>query len=267
MVATRYVAGEVGPASLACMRYALAVLCLVPFLIASGRPRIAPRDALAVALLGIVQFGLLIALLNFGLRHMSATRAALLFATFPLLTMLVAAALGRESLTRRKSAGVLLALAGVGIALGEAIFSPAGEEEWIGALAVLGSALCGAVCSVLYRPYLGRCPTLWVGAIAMSASVLFLAPLSWPEGLFSAPPVLDGLGWASVLFIGLSSGAGYLLWLGALKHASPTKVTVFLSLSPVTAAVLGVLLLGEPLTPATALGTATVVLGLIVATR
>ncbi len=49
--------------------------------------------------------------------------------------------------------------------------------------------------------------------------------------------------------MGLSSGGGYVRWLWALRHASPTRATAFLSLSPLTAAVLGAALLGEPVTP------------------
>jgi drug/metabolite transporter (DMT)-like permease len=267
MVATRVIALDIGPASLAMLRYAIAVLCLLPFVALAGRRRIARRDLLPVMALGVVQFGLLIALLNLGLRYMPASRAALIFATFPLLTMVIAAALGRERLTAAKAAGVLLSILGVAVTLGEGLLVETVEAEWIGAACVLGSALCGAVCSVLYRPYLQRNPTLSVGALAMLAAVLFLAPLSVPEGLYDAAPALSRLGWWLVLAIGLSSGAGFLLWLWALKHATPTRVTVFLSLSPVTAAVLGVLLLGEPLTLGTIAGILAVVCGLWIATR
>ncbi len=45
------------------------------------------------------------------------------------------------------------------------------DREWVGALAVLASALSGALCSVLYRPYLGRCPTLPLSAFAMLAVI------------------------------------------------------------------------------------------------
>jgi drug/metabolite transporter (DMT)-like permease len=55
---------------------------------------------------------------------------------------------------------------------------------------------------------------------------------------------------AAVTFIGISSGVGYFWWLYALKHESPTRVTVFLALNPVTAALLGWALLGEALHPA-----------------
>jgi drug/metabolite transporter (DMT)-like permease len=118
---------------------------------------------------------------------------------------------------------------------------------WWGELAVLGSACVGALCSVFYRPYLQRYPTLNVSAFAMLASVLFLAVLAlqedWPARVLTVLPQ----SWAVVAFIGASSGIGYFLWLYALKHESPTRVTVFLALNPLTAALLGTLLLHEAL--------------------
>jgi drug/metabolite transporter (DMT)-like permease len=267
MVATRFVVHDIGPASLAFLRYAIAVLCLVPPVLMSARVRFAMRDLLIVMALGIVQFGVLIALLNFGLQFISSTRAALLFSTFPLMTMIIAACLGREPLGRTKVAGVVLTIIGVGVALGEGLITESAVGEGTGALLVLAAALCGAICSVLYRPYLARYPTLPVGAWAMLASVMFLAAPAGVEGLFTQVPHLPLAGWMAVLFIGLSSGVGYALWLWALKHTTPTQVTVFLSLSPVTAALLGVWILGEPFTSGVLLGLAGVVAGLWLATR
>jgi drug/metabolite transporter (DMT)-like permease len=267
LVATRFVIHDIGPASLALLRYAIALLCLLPAVFLSARTRFAPRDLMAVMGLGVVQFGVLIALLNVGLQFISSTRAALLFSTFPLLTMLIAAALGREPLTRAKGAGVALTIAGVGLALSEKLMASNSKNEWLGALMVLLAALCGAVCSVLYRPYLARYPTLPIGAWAMLASVLFLSGLAGAEGFFADGPHLGALGWAAVVFIGGSSGIGYFLWLWALKHTTPTRVTVFLSLSPITAVLLGVWLLGEPFTPGVLLGLIGVVGGLWLATR
>ena len=267
LVATRFVVNDIGPASLAFLRYAVAVLCLVSPLLMSARTRFAPRDLVVVMALGIVQFGILIALLNLGLHFISSTRAALLFATFPLMTMVIAALLGRENLTGTRAAGVVLTIVGVAVALGERLLTESASGEWLGAVLVLTAALCGAVCSVLYRPYLARYPTLPVGFWAMLSSVGFLSGLAGMEGLFTEPPRLDPKGWTVVICIGLSSGIAYVLWLWALKHASPTRVTVFLSLSPVTAALLGVWILGEPFTPGVLLGLAGVVGGLWLATR
>ena len=268
MVATRFVVDQTGPASLAMLRYLIGFACLAPAVALSARVRFERQDIAPVALLGIVQFGILIALLNYGLKFVPSARAALIFATFPLVTMLLAAALGQERLTQAKTAGVLLSILGVGFALGDKLFLGARvSEEWIGALAVLAAAVSGAVCSVLYRPYLRRYPALQVGAFAMLASVGFLALLAAQEGFFTQVPRFTTGGAAAIAFIGVSSGIGYWLWLWALNHTTPTRVTVFLSLSPITAAGLGAVLLGEAITAATLAGLACVALGLWLAHR
>jgi drug/metabolite transporter (DMT)-like permease len=99
----------------------------------------------------------------------------------------------------------------------------------------------------------------------MAASVLFLMLPAAAEGAFSAAPRFSFGGWAAVAFIGVSSGVGYYIWLWALARATPTRVTVFLSLSPVTASALGVVLLGEDLSLLALAGVAAVVLGLWIA--
>ncbi len=264
MVATRFVVDQTGPASLALLRYVIGFCCLMPFLLWSGeRMRFEGRDWVPIGLLGVTQFGILIALLNYGLRFIPSGRGALIFATFPLLTMVIAASLGYERFMLAKTLGVLLTIAGVGVALGEkAVQSSGSAHEWRGEIAVFASALSGAVCSVLYRPYLRKYPTLQVSAFAMLASVAFLAALAHGEGFLGSLPRITAGGWAAIVFIGFGSGVGYYLWLWALKHASATRVTVFLALSPLTAAGLGALVLGEHLSPLSALGLAFVALGL-----
>jgi drug/metabolite transporter (DMT)-like permease len=264
IVATRFVIGETTPAALAFMRYAVGFLCLLPPLAMASRTRFERGDMLPIALLGVAQFGALIALLNYGLQTVTAARAALIFASFPLLTMVVAAALGRERPTAAKALGVALTIAGVALVLGE---NSIGAEAigWTGEAAVLGAALVGAICSVLYRPYLRKYPTLSVSAFAMLASVAVLALAAAGEGFFAAAPRFTPEGWLAIAFIGVSSGVGYFLWLWALQHASPTRVTAFLALSPITAAALGALALAEPLTGQLLAGLACVVAGLWVA--
>jgi drug/metabolite transporter (DMT)-like permease len=263
MVATRFVIDQTAPASLAFLRYLIGCCCLLPAVLLSEGVRFERRDLLPIGLLGITQFGILIALLNYALRFIPSARAALVFATMPLLTMLLATALGQERLTGVKTLGVLLTIAGVGFALGEKAVQRGGAAQgWVGELAVFASALCGAVCSVLYRPYLRRYPTLPVSAFAMLASVGFLAMLAAGEGFFRSLPRFTTGGWLAVVFIGINSGIGYYLWLWALNHTTPTKVTVFLALSPVTATVLGAAFLAERLSTLSLLGLACVAAGL-----
>ena len=80
MVATRFVVDQTGPASLAMLRYLIGFACLAPAVALSARVRFERQDIAPVALLGIVQFGILIALLNYGLKFVPSARAALIFA-------------------------------------------------------------------------------------------------------------------------------------------------------------------------------------------
>jgi drug/metabolite transporter (DMT)-like permease len=267
-VATRSVVDQAGPVSLACLRYTIGLVCLLPPLLLGPRARLARRDLLPIGLLGIGQFGVLIVLLNVALQTIPAGRAALLFATMPLLTLLLGAVLRLEALTWPKVLGVLLTVAGVGLVLGESALAGGSASAWGGDAAALGSALVGAVCSVLYRPYLRRYPTVQISTLAMFASVLFLGTAAAAsEQFLAAAPRFTTSGWGAVVFLGAASGLGYFLWLWALGHASATRVTVFLALSPITAAALGALLLGEAPSKPFLLGLASVAVGLWLANQ
>ena len=268
MVASKFVIAETEPASLALWRYSIGTLgLLLPWFLMRRIP-FERRDLLPIALLGIGQFGILIALLNYGLQYISSGLGALLFATFPMMTMLLAATLRLEALTLAKSAGVLLGIVGVGLAVSHNLsLLHEGTGFWPGVVAVLASALTGAICSVFYRPYLKKYPPLQVSVFAMMASVLFLALPAAHEGIFDQWPAFSLPGWFAVLFIGLASSLGYYTWLYALKHATPTRVALFLSLGPVVATALGGVLLGEVITPLFLAGLALVVAGLWIAHR
>jgi len=103
MVATRYVITQSDPASLALLRYSLGTLGLIPPFLMIRRIRFKGRDLMPIALLGIGQFGILIALLNYGLQYVGSGLGALVFASFPLMTMVLAAALRLERMTVAKT--------------------------------------------------------------------------------------------------------------------------------------------------------------------
>jgi drug/metabolite transporter (DMT)-like permease len=270
---SRLALAEVPPLSLAMLRYAVGFICLAPFAWPMRRAALtAPhlhsgaRDFAGMALLGIGQFGVLIALLNFGLQRVGAGQAALIFSLFPLITLVLSTLLGRERVTATLLAGVLISIAGVAVSLAPKLGAH-GNASWWGELAVLTAAAIGAACSVLYRPYLRRYPTLPVSAFAMLASVVFLALAAWPEQWPQRLGTFSATAWTATLFIGVSSGIGYFWWLYALKNESPTRVTVFLALNPPTAALLGWAMLGEPVHQSVIAGLLLVAMGLWLATQ
>ncbi len=268
LVASRYVIDQTTPETLAMLRYAIGFFCIAPVVLITSRSWFLRKDIIPVSLLGILQFAILVTLLNYALQFIPSARVALIFATFPLQTMLIAAVIGREALTWKKSLGVILTIIGIGFVLGEDLFQATeGTNQWVGAIAAGLSAFFGALCSVLYRPYLQRYPAQNVSALAMFASVIFLFIVSkWQGGLETIGQIsFDG--WLAVVFIGVSSGASFFAWLWALKHLSPVRVTMFLSLSPVTSAILGVAFLSEPISAYLIAAMGLVISGLILALK
>jgi len=268
LVASKYVIDQTTPAALAMLRYAIGFLCLLPVVLSLSRLNFTFRDLLPISLLGALQFGVLIALLNYALQYLPSAQVALIFSTFPLQTLILAFLFGKESFSWTKCIAVLLTITGIAVTLGEELyFSRNIPIHWPSVLAATASAFIGALCSIFYRPYLEKYPTQNVGALAMLASVFILFIYSGLEGSLVELSAITTTGWLVILFIGISSGIGYFSWLWALKYLPPTKVTIFLSLSPITSAFLGALILAEPLTASLTSGIVLVSAGLIIGLR
>jgi drug/metabolite transporter (DMT)-like permease len=259
------VIAEAGPASLALFRYLIALVIILP--VAWRRlPAMRRADILPIGLLGVGQFGLLILFLNISLQSLDPGRVTLIFATFPILTMIFAIAIGRERFTWRGTVGIVLTVLGVALSVGALLdFQHGGAGQWLGIGAAFLSAVIGAACSIGYGPYLKRNPTVSVSFVAMTAAVVFLLVPSSLEGLFSGWSGFSVAGWGAIAFIGASSGVGYFLWLHALSALPASNVAAFLGLSPMLAVALSALFLGAPYTGADAAGLVLVLSGLAIA--
>lgn len=242
MVSTRTVSTATSPVTLAFLRYLIGVAMLgIPVLLAH-RTRFAWRDAVAVAGLGILQFAVLIVLLNIALGSLSAATCALIFSTMPLVTLCLSVGLRRERFSLARLAGLLLAVAGVAVLLRATLQQETTAiDDWTALAALIGATLIGAVCSMLYRPYVQRYAALPTSALAMLAAVVFLLVLCLITGQPLAPS-LNTLQWANVAFIGLASGVGYFCWLWALSQLDASRVVAFQALGPITAAVIELVL-------------------------
>jgi drug/metabolite transporter (DMT)-like permease len=250
VVATRYVVPQTTPVVLAFVRYVIATATLVLLLRERAFPAMPRRDRARVALLGVLFFGVFPWSFSASLTHLPAAHVALVVATNPLVTLALSVWRGVERLTTRAILGQLLAFSGLVIALapgGDAAVRVVGSDAWIGYLEIGTTVLCGAVYNVWSRPLLARYDALAITAQSMLMGTVALAPLAFAQGLLSRLPQVTAMGWATVVFLGTAGGAlGFGLWIWALRHSTPSRVAVFLALNPITAIVLGVVLLGEP---------------------
>ncbi|MDQ5809387.1 MAG: DMT family transporter [Actinomycetota bacterium] len=268
VVAVRVAVQEVPPLSLAVLRFGQGGLLLVLLLLLAGARDLLCvrwRDLPPLILLGAVLFTVFPVTFNAGLRLVEASRGALILATIPIWSALLARMARSERLVPRQVVGIFLSLAGVGLALAE---RGLGWQGGLGTLAgdglMLVTALCGAAYGVLAQRALARYSALTVTTYAMVLGTVLLVPAALVEGLVGVLPQLDLQTVALLVFLGVFGGAlGFFLWTFALTRLTPTQVTVYINLNPLVAMVLAAVLLAEHLTIIFAAGFSVVVLGVL----
>jgi len=262
---TRFIIDAADPVTIAVFRFGLGFLILLPvaLVLRSRWPR--GRDWIGVAALGVMFYGVFFVVYAEALVYTTAARGSLAISTLPLLTMMVAACLGREKLTGRKTLGVFVAMAGVAMALAAGL-AEAPPEAWRGDLMMTAAMFSMALYNVLSRPFMQRSSALGyaTAGMAFGSGLNFLLVLQG-DG-FEAVRSFDAAQWAGALYLGVFAGAlGFYLWVYALERATPTRVANTITVSPIAAALAGAVLLGEPIGASLLVGIAAVALGIWIA--
>jgi len=262
---TRFIIDAADPVTIAVFRFGLGFLILLPvaLVLRCRWPR--GRDWIGVAALGVMFYGAFFVVYAEALVYTTAARGALAISTLPLLTMIVAALLEKEKLTVRKSVGVLVAMSGVALALAAGL-AEAPAQAWRGDLIMTAGMLSMALYNVLSRPFMQRSSPLGYATAGMAFGGGVNALLVLQGGGFAAVASFGAAQWAGVLYLGVFAGAlGFYLWVYALERATPTRVANTITVSPIAAAALGAVLLGEPIGASLLIGIAAVALGIWIA--
>jgi drug/metabolite transporter (DMT)-like permease len=186
-----------------------------------------------------------------------------MLATMPIWSALLGRVAG-ERLSGRQLAGVGLSVVGIGLAFAEPGWAAGGRAALLGDGLLLLTGLLGAVYGLLAKRALALDGPATVTTYAMLFGTLLLLPWALVEGLAPAVGRLDGRLLAVMVFLGVPGGAvAFLLWTWALSRLTPTRVTVYINLNPLVAALLGVLLLAERRSGLFLLGFAAVVGGVL----
>jgi drug/metabolite transporter (DMT)-like permease len=263
---TRYLVGNADPITLAILRWGIGFACLLPAALLLGVKWPPRRDWPAVAALGICFFGLFFVFYNIAMGYTTAARASLALATLPLHTMLIAALLGIEPLTRRKSIGVGVAVLGVVAALASGL-AAAPPGAWRGELIMTGAVMCMAFYNVWSRPFIQRSSALGFLTVGMGAGAAALILAGSLTGSVAVLGSLNTPQWIAGVFLGVGGGAlAFILWVMALERTTPTRVAVTMTVNPIAAGLLATRLVGEPITANLVFGLVAVFAGIWIAT-
>lgn len=262
IVATRVAVPEGDPLAVSFWRHLGAGAIMLAIAAARVRLRVPRADLAGIATLGVLQFGLFAYLFAAALQYVTSARGALVLSTMPILTMAIAAAIGRERLSVLKVAGGLIGIAGVFVALGERA-SDGGSEAWKGDFLMFAAAIAGSLYNVLSGVHLRRHAALAVVAIqlpiAAASTLLVLAVGGGLSSLWG----FEARGWLALVFLMSFGGAlCFYMWMWALERTQASQVAIAVTINPIAAAILGALVLAEPITERVAIGLVGVVAGI-----
>lgn len=245
---------ELPPLTVVLLRVALAALILLPILWAyrTGFPRGLRgwRPFFVIALLNnVLPFSLMVT----GQTYISSGLASVVNATTPLFTVLVMAAAGDERLHARRVAGVVIGLIGVAILHGQHLGFSSGQG--FGILLCLAAAFSYGLSALYARRRLSNSPPLATATFQMLASTVMMILIA---GVFERPwqlPMPDTVTWLALLGLAaLSTALAYIVFFQILRRSGSTNVMLVTLLIPVTAILLGWLVLGESISLAEIIG-------------
>jgi drug/metabolite transporter (DMT)-like permease len=242
------------PLTLVLLRVTLAALILLPLLriyridfpagISGWMPFV------AVALFNnVLPFSLIV----LGQTTIASGLASILNATTPLFTVIVMAVSGEERLSPQRVAGVTIGLIGVTVLRGGLDLDLAGQGT--GIALCLAAALSYGVAALLARRHLAKSPPLATATFQLTASSVMMAVI---EGIVDRPWQLALPGpttWLAVIGLAvLSTALAYIVFFQILRRSGATNVMLVTLLVPLTAILLGALVLGETISAREILG-------------
>lgn len=252
---------DLSPPTIALARTFLAALLLVP--LAAGRGQLGPALTRwpVILIFAVIEMVLPWPLLGYAEIHVSSSLAGLLIAAVPLVgAVLVRFGRERERLDARRAVGLSVGLVGVAALVG---FDVEGGDL-LAVLALGGVVLCYAAGPVILSRSLSDLPGLGVIALALALSTVLSAPLGIAQAPSQWPSAEVTL--AVIALALVCTAAAFLVFFALIGEIGPVRASVITYVNPAVALLLGVLILGERVTAATAVGFALILAGSVLAT-
>jgi drug/metabolite transporter (DMT)-like permease len=264
-VATKPMLDRVPPLTTASVRFAIALLVLLPFVLRGGGRIPLGRGPLVMGLTG----GFLVYLCqNTGLLFTSAANGSLIHGGIPALTALLAMAVLGERLGGRRAAGIALSLAGVAAVV---LFGGGGQAGLavVGDTLILASALALAGYIAAARAFFPTQERV-LDSVAGTAcyGLLFLVPASAVEIAMVGMPHPSGGDVIRLFYMGVfASALAFALWGYGLRHIEAGQAAIFANLTPLVGVAVAAVLLGEAITPLQVAGGALILGGVWLVTQ
>lgn len=252
---------NIDPIAYVVARFALVVGLLFPLLMTrAGSLRVSRQDWPLLLLSGVAGFAVYNVLFTVALTSTSAFSAALLISMGPAFTMLVASILGMEQVRRLQWVGIGIAIAGVGIFVGNKL---RGEAPALGDGLTLLAAASFSVYSLASRRLTARSGAPAITAWSALVGLLAMLPFAMSNVRAQDWIGIGPAGWGAMLYSSaLSMLLAYSIWTWAIGQRGVGRAVPYLYLVPILTGIMAASLQGEQFGPLKLLGAAVTLLGL-----
>lgn len=261
---------EVPPLLLAAMRFLAAGGILLGWTMASGERSPTARQWTSITVLALLIFVLDYGLLFWAEQRVPSGLAAVMMATIPVFMALSEIAFLRtQRLTLRLALALLIGIAGVAVLTSRSLNFGGAPLDPAGAIALLIGAISWSIASVLTRKLPLPSSKIVSSGAQMLAGGVLLSVASAGMGEFPSfhPQRVSLEAWLGLIYLIVAGSiAGFTAYVWLIHHESPTKVGTYAYVNPVVAVLLGYFAAGEPLGSRTVLGTACVLVSIVVIT-
>ncbi len=260
-VVAKLIAGRIDPFQLTFIRFALGGLVLLAVCAAKKDLRVSGGDFVELLLLGVLNVGIVMNLLQISLcvPGAKASISALVFSGNPVFVYLFSVALGKDRLEARRVIGTLLSVAGTAVLFLPDILS--GLRFNLGLVLAFAASFTYGLFTVLARGASVRMGSLkmngWTFFLGSVAMLPFMAFMKTPILDFD-PSVLPELAYLTVLVTGFA----YYTYFRGLEILGASKGSLVFFFKPVLAGVCAAIVLGEVLSPAFIAGSILVLCGI-----
>ena len=258
---------EIPPLTLLPIQLGISVAILATVLVVQRQEFKLPAELRRLGFLGVLNPGISYALGLIGLTFIAASLSVLLWATEPIMILVLAWWILGDRITKGVLLGALLALAGVLLV----VFEPGGQGQPVGvALTLLGVAAC-AFYTVITKKWMVTESTLQVVALQQASALVFavlLLGVSPLTGYHAAALTISAEAWLSALVSGaLYYAVAFWLYLTGLRRINAATAGLYINLIPVFGIAASYALLGERLSARQWLGAILIVTTMFVVIR
>jgi drug/metabolite transporter (DMT)-like permease len=252
---------EVSPVFLVFVRTAGGALLLAPFVVRRGALAPLLSRWKAVCTYTVVEIVVPWFVLSNAEKTVTSSLSGLLVAAVPIAGAVIARLTGTDRIDKRRAAGLILGLAGVAALVGFDVGGPHLLVVSSFLLIITGYALGPWVFSKYLADLPG--PSVIIASLALAAIVYApFAIAQRPHHELSTAVLSSLVGLIVVCTVG-----GFLTFFALIGEIGPMRAIVITYVNPAVAVLLGVVVLGEPFGPATAVGFVLVLSGSVLATR